>query len=223
MATVFNIYNGFVNEEGKEITTMKKEAIAPEVAGARRYWFAVMAPAIKAAEEAVNDGLKMNDGYDEKASHLEDRCEKGTEAKIWPLFKEAFKEAKRRKAERERRAAAIAAANLARREAAAAEKRARQAALAARQLERRDSVSRIAVAIGWGVDAVVDAIKAVRNGIVNATTKAYKAALKNARRERLNAASMFTAIGDLITDAQAYVMHIIGLINEDAAADSVAY
>lgn len=222
----FNIFEGFIEENKKEIITMKKNNnIAPEIMGARRYWFTVMAPAIKAARKAAEENKTWLDAKSDLVHTIRNKCADRaeylhTEMYVWEV---AFEKAAKEKVEREKRRAAAAAANLARREAAAAEKRARQAALASRHLEKRDSVSRIAVAIGWTVDAVTDAIKAIRNGIENALAKAYKAALKSARRERLNKASMFVAIGDLISDAQAYIMHIIGLINEDAAAESVAY
>lgn len=213
----FDIFNGFVNQ--KEENKMKKENVmkeyvAPEIKNARSFWYGVMAPAIKAAKRAADNGLTMNEAKSQLVHQLVNKCSSYGEYKRMEesQFEIAYMEARAKKQERDRR-----------REAIAAEKRARQAALAARHLEKQNSVSRIAVAIGWTVNAVTDALKAIKNGIKNATVKAYKAALKNARRERLNAASMFTAIGDLITDAQAYVMHIIGLINEDAAADSVAY
>lgn len=222
----FDIINGFVKEDkNKEVTTMKKENITPEVAGARRYWYGVLAPAIKAAKRAVDNSLTMSEAKSQLVHQLVNKCSSYGEYKRMEesQFEIAFMEARGKKQEHDRRRKAAAAANLARREAIAAEKRARQAALAARHLEKQNSVGRIAVAIGWTVNAVTDALKAIKNGIKNATVKAYKAALKNARRERLNAASMFTAIGDLITDAQAYIMHVIGLINEDAASNSVAY
>ena len=223
----FDIINGFVKEDkNKEVTTMKKENITPEVAGARRYWYGVLVPAIKAAKRAVDNSLTMNEAKSQLVHQLVNKCSSYGEYKRMEesQFEIAFMEARAKKQERDRRHEASRLANLARREAIAAEKRARQAALAARHLEKKmTSVGRIAVAIGWTVDAVSDALKAIKNGIKNATVKAYKTALKNARRERLNAASMFTAIGDLIDDAQAYVMHIIGLINESTASASVAY
>lgn len=222
----FDIINGFVKEDkNKEVTTMKKENITPEVAGARRYWYGVLARAIKSAKRAAEGGLTMSEAKSRLVHQLVNKCSSYGEYKRMEesQFELAFMEARRQKQEREKRRAAAAAANLARRETAVAQKRARQAALAARAMEKRDSVNRIAIAIGWAVDTVADAIKAIRNGIENTTVKAYKSALRSARRARLNAASMFTAIGDLIDDAQTYVMHIIGLINEDAASDSVAY
>lgn len=225
----FDILEGFIVDK-EETTMMKmknnKERIAPEVTGARRYWYTVMAPAIKMAKKAAKMGKDWQSAKSDLVHEIRNACADRkeylhAERYIWEI---AFEEAKKAKVERERRQAAIAAANLARREAVAAEKRARQAAIAARYLEKKmTSVGRIANAIGWDVQSTTEAIKAIRKGIENALVKAYKAALKNARRERLNAASMFTAIGDLISDAQAYIMHVIGLINEDAASNSVAY
>lgn len=223
----FDIINGFVKEDkNKEVTTMKKENITPEVAGARRYWYGVLARAIKSAKRAAEGGLTMSEAKSQLVHQLVNKCSSYGEYKRMEesQFEIAFMEARAKKQEQEKRREASRLANLARREAAAAAKRARQAAIAARHLEKKmTSVGRIANAIGWDVQSTTEAIKAIRKGIENALVKAYKTALKNARRERLNKASMFVAIGDLIDDAQAYVMHIIGLINESTASDSVAY
>lgn len=222
----FNIFEGFVKDDEKEIITMKKNNnIAPEIMGARRYWFTVMAPAIKAARKAAEENKTWLDAKSDLVHTIRNKCADRaeylhTEMYVWEV---AFEKAAKEKVEREKRRAAAAAANLARREAAAAEKRARQSALASRHLEKQNSLTRIAVAIGWAVDTVADAIKAIRNGVENATTKAYKAALKSVRRERLNAASMFTAIGELVGEAMVAMLHGIGLSNENAIAESVAY
>lgn len=227
MAT-FNIFDGFIID--KEETTMKKnnkERIAPEVAGARRFWFAVMAPAIASAKRSVKAGKGWHEAKSDLVHEIRNACENRKEYLHveYSIWEEALERAQKEKADRERRRAASKAAAAARREAAAAQKRARQAALAARHLEKKmTGVERIANAIGWDIKSVAEAIKAIKNNVKNALVRAYKAALKNARRARLNAASMFTAIGDLIDDAQAYIMHIIGLLNEDAAASNgVAY
>lgn len=227
MATKFDIFNGFV--EDQQVAAAKatnKERIAPEIAGARRFWFNVMAPAIASAKKSVKAGKDWKSAKSDLVHEIRNACENRKEYLHveYSIWEEALERAEKAKAERERRREASRLENLARREAAAVAKRARQAALAARELEKRmTSVDSIAVAIGWTVDTVSEAIKAIKNGIKNATVRAYKEALKSARRERLNNASMFTAIGDLIDDAQAYVMHIIGLINESTASDSVAY
>ena len=225
--TKFDILEGFIID--KEETTMKKnnkERIAPEIAGARRFWFAVMAPAIASAKRSVKTGKGWHEAKSDLVHEIRNACESHREYLHveYSIWETALEKAEKAKAERDRRRAASKVAAAARREAAAAQKRARQAALAARHLEKKmTGVERIANAIGWDIKSVAEAIKAIKNNVKNALVRAYKAALKNARRERLNKASMFTAIGDLITDAQAYIMHIIGLINEDAAADSVAY
>lgn len=223
----FDILEGFIID--KEETAMKKnnkERIAPEIAGARRFWFQVMAPAIASAKKAAKMGKDWQSAKSDLVHEIRNKCEDRKEYLHveYSVWEEALERAQKEKAERDRRRAASKAAAAARREAAAAAKRARQAAIAARHLEKKmTSVGRIAVAIGWTVDTVSEAIKAIKNGIKNAIVRAYKEALKSARRERLNNASMFTAIGDLIDDAQAYVMHIIGLINESTASDSIAY
>ena len=223
----FDIVEGFIID--KEETAMKKnnkERIAPEIAGARRFWCQVMAPAIASAKKAAKMGKDWQSAKSDLVHEIRNKCEDRKEYLHveYSVWEEALERAQKEKAERDRRRAASKAAAAARREAAAAAKRARQAAIAARHLEKKmTSVGRIANAIGWDIKSVAEAIKAIKNNVKNALVRAYKAALKNARRARLNAASMFTAIGDLISDAQAYIMHIIGLINEDAAADSVAY
>ena len=193
MASMINfdekVFSVFTKEEHimkKENTKM--EQIAPEVKNARSFWYAVMAPAITAAKKAAKaaDVAKAVDNA--KFGITVAVANKfGIEAveKAKTAFAVAFEEAK------------------AKQEAKAAElKRARQAALAARILEKKNSVSRIAVAIGWGVSEVAKALKSIKAAVKSELDikriNAYQAKIKEVSRARMAIASLKQTIGNIL-------------------------
>ena len=175
-------------EENKMKKENIKEQIAPEVKNARSFWYGVMAPAITAAKKAAKaaDVVKAredaNFGITVSVANrfgIEDAMKAKT------AFAVAFEEAK------------------AKQEAKAAElKRARQAALAARILEKKNSVSRIAVAIGWGVSEVAKALKSIKAAVKSELDvkriNAYQAKIKEVSRARMAIASLKQTIGNIL-------------------------
>ena len=166
----------------------KMEQIAPEVKNARSFWYAVMAPAITAAKKAAKAADVAKAVDDAKFGITVAVANKfGIEAveKAKTAFAVAFEEAK------------------AKQEAKAAElKRARQAALAARILEKKNSVSRIAVAIGWGVSEVAKALKSIKAAVKSELDikriNAYQAKIKEVSRARMAIASLKQTIGNIL-------------------------
>ena len=193
MASMINFDEKVFSVFKKEEHIMKKEntkmeQIAPEVKNARSFWYAVMAPAITAAKKAAKaaDVVKAredaNFGITVSVANrfgIEDAMKAKT------AFAVAFEEAK------------------AKQEAKAAElKRARQAALAARILEKKNSVSRIAVAIGWGVSEVAKALKSIKAAVKSELDikriNAYQAKIKEVSRARMAIASLKQTIGNIL-------------------------
>ena len=205
----------------KEENKMKKEniikeQIAPEVKNARAFWYGVMAPTIaeaKKAAKAVATGKKADavtaDAKFGITVAVANRFGIEDTKKAKTVFAMAFEEAK---AEQEAKAAAKAKA--------AELKRARQAALAARELERKNSVSRIAVAIGWGVSEVAKALKSIKAAVKSELDikriNAYQAKIKEVSRARMAIASMKQTIGNILGGAKVAAMYAI------AAAVTVA-
>lgn len=209
----------------KEENKMKKEniikeQIAPEVKNARAFWYGVMAPTIaeaKKAAKAVATGKKADavtaDAKFGITVAVANRFGIEDTKKAKTVFAMAFEEAK---AEQEAKAEAKAKAK-----AKAAElKRARQAALAARELERKNSVSRIAVAIGWGVSEVAKALKSIKAAVKSELDikriNAYQAKIKEVSRARMAIASLKQTIGNILGGAKVAAMYAI------AAAVTVA-
>lgn len=184
---------------------IKKEQIAPEVKNSRAFWYAVMAPAITAAKKAAKaaDVAKAVDNA--KFGITVAVANKfGIEAveKAKTAFAVAFEEAKAKVEAKAKAAAKIAEL-----------KRARQAALAARALEKKNSVSRIAVAIGWGVAEVAKALKslkaAVKSELDVKRINAYRAAVKEANRGRMVVSNLKQSIANIIGDAKVAAMYAI--------------
>ena len=205
----------------KEENKMKKEniikeQIAPEVKNARAFWYGVMAPTIaeaKKAAKAVATGKKADavtaDAKFGITVAVANRFGIEDTKKAKTVFAMAFEEAK---AEQEAKAEAKAKA--------AELKRARQAALAARELERKNSVSRIAVAIGWGVSEVAKALKSIKAAVKSELDikriNAYQAKIKEVSRARMSIASLKQTIGNILGGAKVAAMYAI------AAAVTVA-
>lgn len=176
----------------------KKEQIAPEVKNARAFWYGVMAPAIAKAKKAAvavaagaNASVVISDtkfGITVAVANcfgMEDAVKAKT------AFAVAFEEAKAKVEAKAKAAAKIAEL-----------KRARQAALAARALEKKNSVSRIAVAIGWGVSEVAKALKSIKASIKSELDikriNAYQAKIKEVSRARMAIASLKQTIGNIL-------------------------
>ena len=184
-------------EENKMKKENIKEQIAPEVKNSRAFWYAVMAPAITAAKKAAKaakaaDVAKAVD--DAKFGITVAVANKfGIEAveKAKTAFAVAFEEAKAKVEAKAKAAAKIAEL-----------KRARQAALAARALEKKNSVSRIAVAIGWGVSEVAKALKSLKASVKSELDikriNAYQAKIKEVSRARMAIASLKQTIGNIL-------------------------
>ena len=199
MASMINFDEKVFSVFKKEEHIMKKEntkmeQIAPEVKNARSFWYAVMAPAITAAKKAAKaaDVAKAVDNA--KFGITVAVANKfGIEAveKAKTAFAVAFEEAKAKVEAKAKAAAKIAEL-----------KRARQAALAARALEKKNSVSRIAVAIGWGVAEVAKALKslkaAVKSELDIKRIEAYQAKVKEVSRARMAIAYLKQTIGNIL-------------------------
>ena len=73
----FDILEGFIVDK-EETTMMKmknnKERIAPEVTGARRYWYTVMAPAIKMAKKAAKMGKDWQSAKSDPVHEIRNAC-----------------------------------------------------------------------------------------------------------------------------------------------------
>ena len=193
MASMINFDEKVFSVFKKEEHIMKKEntkmeQIAPEVKNARSFWYAVMAPAITAAKKAAKaadvEAAKEDANFGITVS-VANRFGIEDAMKAKTAFAVAFEEAK------------------AKQEAKAAElKRARQAALAARILEKKNSVSRIAVAIGWGVSEVAKALKSIKAAVKSELDikriNAYQAKIKEVSRARMAIASLKQTIGNIL-------------------------
>lgn len=187
----------------KEI--IKKEQVAPEVKNARAFWYGVMAPAIaeaKKAAKAADVDAVTNDAKFGITCSVANKFGMEDAKKAKTVFAMAFEEAK----------AKIEAA-MARRARIAEVKRARQAALAARHIEKQNSVSRIAVAIGWGVTEVAKALKSIKASVKSELDvkriNAYRAAVKEANRGRMVITSLKQSIGNIIGGAKVAAMYAI--------------
>lgn len=222
MASMINfdekVFSVFKKEEEhimkKENTKM--EQIAPEVKNARGFWYAVMAPAISAAKKAAKavatganaDAIIADTNFGITVA-VANRFGIEDAKKAKTAFAVAFEEAK---AEQEAKAAAKAKV--------AELKRARQAALAARALEKKNSVSRIAVAIGWGVSEVAKALKSLKASVKSELDikriNAYRAAVKEANRGRMVVSNLKQSIANILGGAKVAAMYAI------AAAVTVA-
>lgn len=211
MANVVNfderVLNAFNKKEEnimkKEI--IKKEQVAPEVKNARAFWYGVMAPAIaeaKKAAKAADVDAVTNDAKFGITCSVANKFGMEDAKKAKTVFAMAFEEAK----------AKIEAA-MARRARIAEVKRARQAALAARHIEKQNSVSRIAVAIGWGVTEVAKALKSIKASVKSELDvkriNAYRAAVKEANRGRMVITSLKQSIGNIIGGAKVAAMYAI--------------
>lgn len=196
-------------EENKMKKKNIKEQVAPEVKNARAFWYGVMAPAIakaKKAAKAVATGANadaiVNDANFGITTAVANRFGIEDAMKAKTAFAVAFEEAK-----------AKVEAAMARRARVAEIKRARQAALAARELERKNSVSRIAVAIGWGVAEVAKALKslkaAVKSELDVKRINAYRAAVKEANRGRMVVTNLKQSIANIIGGAKVAAMYAI--------------
>ena len=185
-------------EENKMTKVIKKEQIAPEVKNSRAFWYGVMAPAIAKAKKAANavaTGADANavisDAKFGITVAVANRFGMEDSKKAKTAFAVAFEKAK---AEQEAKAAAKAKA--------AELKRARQAALASRELEKKNSVSRIAVAIGWGVSEVAKALKSLKASVKSELDikriDAYQAKIKEVSRARMAIASLKQTIGNIL-------------------------
>ena len=183
----------------KEEHIMKKEntkieQIAPEIKSARSFWYAVMAPAIAAAKKAAKaadvEAAKEDANFGITVS-VDNKFGIEDAKKAKTAFAVAFEESK---AKQEAKAAARAKV--------AELKRARQAALAARVLEKQNSVSRIAVAIGWGVSEVAKALKSIKAAVKSELDikriNAYQAKIKEVSRARMAIASLKQTIGNIL-------------------------
>lgn len=213
MASMINFDEKVFSVFKKEEHIMKKEntkmeQIAPEVKNSRAFWYAVMAPAITAAKKAAKaaDVAKAVDNA--KFGITVAVANKfGIEAveKAKTAFAVAFEEAKAKVEAKAKAAAKIAEL-----------KRARQAALAARALEKKNSVSRIAVAIGWGVAEVAKALKslkaAVKSELDVKRINAYRAAVKEANRGRMVVSNLKQSIANIIGDAKVAAMYAIAAV-----------
>lgn len=177
---------------------IKKEQIAPEVKNSRAFWYAVMAPAIAAAKNAAKAVVAGADANavisDTKfgiTTAVVNRFGIEDAKKAKTAFAVAFEEAKKK-----------VEAAMARRARVAELKRARQAALAARELEKKNSVSRIAVAIGWGVSEVAKALKSIKASVKSELDikriEAYQAKVKEVSRARMAIASLKQTIGNIL-------------------------
>ena len=203
MASMINFDEKILSVFKKEEHIMKKEntkmeQIAPEVKNARSFWYAVMAPAIVAAKKAakaVSAGADANTTVADTnfgiTVSVANRFGIEDAKKAKTAFAVAFEEAK-----------AKVDAAIARRERIAELKRARQAALASRVLERKNSVSRIAVAIGWGVSEVAKALKSLKASVKSELDikriNAYQAKIKEVSRARMAIASLKQTIGNIL-------------------------
>lgn len=199
MASMINFDEKVFSVFKKEEHIMKKEntkmeQIAPEVKNARSFWYAVMAPAITAAKKAAKAADVAKAVDDAKFGITVAVANKfGIEAveKAKTAFAVAFEEAKAKVEAKAKAAAKIAEL-----------KRARQAALAARALEKKNSVSRIAVAIGWGVAEVAKALKslkaAVKSELDIKRIEAYQAKVKEVSRARMAIAYLKQTIGNIL-------------------------
>ena len=199
MASMINfdekVFSVFKKEEHiMKKENIKKEQVAPEVKNARSFWYAVMAPAITAAKKAAKAADVAKAVDDAKFGITVAVANKfGIEAvdKAKTAFAVAFEEAKAKVEAKAKAAAKIAEL-----------KRARQAALAARALEKKNSVSRIAVAIGWGVAEVAKALKslkaAVKSELDIKRIEAYQAKVKEVSRARMAIASLKQTIGNIL-------------------------
>lgn len=199
MASIINFDEKVFSVFKKEEHIMKKEntkieQIAPEVKNARSFWYAVMAPAITAAKKAAKAADVAKAADDAKFGITVAVANKfGIEAveKAKTAFAVAFEEATAKAEAKAKAAAKIAEL-----------KRARQAALAARALEKKNSVSRIAVAIGWGVAEVAKALKslkaAVKSELDIKRIDAYQAKIKEVSRARMAIASLKQTIGNIL-------------------------
>ena len=181
-------------EENKMKKENIKEQIAPEVKNSRAFWYAVMAPAITAAKKAAKAADVAKAVDDAKFGITVAVANKfGIEAveKAKTAFAVAFEEAKAKVEAKAKAAAKIAEL-----------KRARQAALAARALEKKNSVSRIAVAIGWGVSEVAKALKSLKASVKSELDikriNAYQAKIKEVSRARMAIASLKQTIGNIL-------------------------
>ena len=181
-------------EENKMKKENIKEQIAPEVKNSRAFWYSVMAPAITAAKKAAKAADVAKAVDDAKFGITVAVANKfGIEAveKAKTAFAVAFEEAKAKVEAKAKAAAKIAEL-----------KRARQAALAARALEKKNSVSRIAVAIGWGVSEVAKALKSLKASVKSELDikriEAYQAKVKEVSRARMAIASLKQTIGNIL-------------------------
>lgn len=172
----------------------KKEQIAPEVKNSRAFWYSVMAPAIaeaKKAAKAADVAKAVDDAKFGITVAVANRFGIEDANKAKTAFAMAFEEAKAKVEAKAKAAAKIAEL-----------KRARQAALAARELEKKNSVSRIAVAIGWGVSEVAKALKslkaAVKSELDIKRINAYQAKIKEVSRARMAIASLKQTIGNIL-------------------------
>lgn len=193
----------FLSEFKKEENIMKKEIIkkeqvAPEIKGARSFWYGVMAPAIaeaKKAAKAVATGANADavtaDAKFGITVSVANRFGIEDAKKAKTAFAVAFEEAKEKVEAKAKAAAKIAEL-----------KRARQAALASRVLEKKNSVSRIAVAIGWGVSEVAKALKSIKTAVKSELDikriNAYQAKIKEVSRARMAIASLKQTIGNIL-------------------------
>lgn len=210
MASMINFDEKILSVFKKEEHIMKKEntkmeQIAPEVKNARSFWYAVMAPAIVAAKKAAKTADVAKAVDDAKFGITVAVANKfGIEAveKAKTAFAVAFEEAKAKVESKAKAAAKIAEL-----------KRVRQAALAARVLEKKNSVSRIAVAIGWGVSEVAKALKSLKASVKSELDikriNAYRAAVKEANRGRMVVSSLKQSIANIIGDAKVAAMYAI--------------
>lgn len=201
-------------EENKmtNVIKNKKEQIAPEVKNSRAFWYSVMAPAIaeaKKAAKAADVAKAVDDAKFGITVAVANRFGIEDANKAKTAFAMAFEEAKAKVEAKAKAAAKIAEL-----------KRARQAALAARELEKKNSVSRIAVAIGWGVSEVAKALKslkaAVKSELDIKRINAYRAAVKEANRGRMVVSSLKQSIASIIGSVKVAAMYAI------AAAVTVA-
>lgn len=189
----------FLSEFKKEENIMKKEIIkkeqvAPEIKGARSFWYGVMAPAIAEAKKAAKAADVVKAREDANFGITVSVANKfGIEAveKAKTAFAVAFEEAKAKVEAKANAAAKIAEL-----------KRARQAALASRVLEKKNSVSRIAVAIGWSVSEVAKALKSLKASVKSELDikriNAYQAKIKEVSRARMAIASLKQTIGNIL-------------------------
>ena len=193
---ILSVFKKEENIMKKEI--IKKEQVAPEIKGARAFWYGVMAPAIAKANKAAkavaagaNASAVIADTNFGITTAVANRFGIEDAMKAKTAFAVAFEEAK---AKQEAKAAARAKV--------AELKRARQAALASRVLERKNSVSRIAVAIGWGVSEVAKALKSLKASVKSELDikriEAYQAKIKEVSRARMAIASLKQTIGNIL-------------------------